>query len=199
DALADSQPFPRSLLLRQLKRPSLAKSILRMIPDRSAANSLRAILANTAAPTMLRAGKKVNVIPGAAEAEVDGRSLPGQSAADLVAEVQAVVGHDIEIRVTRDMPPVETPAPSPMWDAIRDTVAEHHPGALCVPTLVPGFTDAKQWSRLGARCYGFCPVRFPEDGPKFGDLFHGNDERIPVDGLKWGVRVLHDLVVRLAG
>ena len=59
-----------------------------------------------------------------------------------------------------------------------------------------GFTDAKAWSRLGTRCYGFCPVRFPDDGTRFAELFHGNDERIPVDGLKWGVNVLLDFVRR---
>ena len=63
-----------------------------------------------------------------------------------------------------------------------------------MPYLAPGFTDAKSWSRLGTRCYGFMPVRFPDDGAKFADLFHGHDERIPVDGLKWGVRVLYDVV-----
>jgi len=197
DTLASGQPFPKSLILRLLKRPALADRVLRLLPA-SVALPLRAILANTAAPTVLRAGYKVNVIPGEAEAEVDGRSLPGQSTADLVAEVQAVVGREIEVLVARELPPVETPAPSPLWDAIVQTLGEHHPGALVVPTLVPGFTDAKHWSRLGARCYGFFPVRFPEDGPRFTDLFHGHDERIPVDGLKWGVRVLHDFVVRFA-
>jgi acetylornithine deacetylase/succinyl-diaminopimelate desuccinylase-like protein len=199
DVLAASQPFPRSLLLGRLKSPSLSGFVLKMIPDRGAARAIAAALSNTAVPTVLRAGSKTNVIPGEAEAEVDGRSLPGQSAADLVAEVRAVIGEDIEVKVIRDMPPIETAAPSPLYDAIVATLAEAHPGATAVPMLMPGFTDAKHWSRLGARCYGFCPVRFPADGPKFGDLFHGNDERIPVDGLRWGVNVLHDLLVRFAG
>ena len=199
DALAATQPFPRSLILKQLKNPRLARRVLRLLPDKSAARAIAAVLSNTASPTILRAGNKVNVIPGHAEAEVDGRSLPGQSAADLVAEVQAIVGHDIEVQVQREMPATETPAPSPLWEAIRQTMEVHHPGAICIPTIVPGFTDASQWSRLGTRCYGFCPVQFPEDGPRFGDLFHGHDERIPVAGLRWGVQVLYDLVVRFAG
>ena len=199
DAIAAAAPMPQSLLLRQLKNPLFAGRILKLIPDKSVANALAAVLANTASPTILRAGSKTNVIPGEAEAEVDGRSLPGQSTEDFVREIRHVVGEDIEIRVDRAMPPIETPAASPLWDAIVATIAEHHPGSTCVPTLMPGFTDAKQWSRLGARCYGFCPVRFPEGGPRFGDLFHGHDERIPVEGLKWGVKVLYDLVVRFAG
>jgi acetylornithine deacetylase/succinyl-diaminopimelate desuccinylase-like protein len=199
DALADTQPFPRSLLIRQLLNPKLAKGILRLLPDRSQAALLGAAISNTATPTMLRAGYKTNVIPAEAEAEVDGRSLPGQTAADLVAEVQTIVGRHIEVLVTRDLPPVETKAPSPLFDAITSTMATHHPGASVVPTLITGFTDAKHWSRLGARCYGFCPVRFPEDGPRFTDLFHGHDERIPVEGLRWGIHVLYDFIRRFAG
>ncbi len=199
DALAATQPFPRSLLLQQLKRPSLSGFVLKLIPDAGVRNALAAVLSNTAVPTVLRAGAKTNVIPGEATCEVDGRSLPGQRAEDVVAEVRAIVGADIEIQVLRDLPPVATPAPSPLWDAITATLAEHHPEALAVPGMMPGFSDAKWWSRLGARCYGFCPVRFPADGPRFADLFHGNDERIPVDGLRWGVNLLYDLVVRFAG
>src|SRR5204863_4552920 len=130
DALAATQPFPRSLVLRQLKNPLLTHGVRRLIPDKSAARALGAVLSNTAAPTVLRAGGKTNVIPGEAEAEVDGRTVPGQTAADLVREIQAIVGHDIEVRVDREMPPVETPAPSPLFDAIVAVLAAHHPGAI---------------------------------------------------------------------
>ena len=199
DALAETQQFPSSLLIRQLKSPALSRRIQKLLPDKNTARALAAVLENTATPTVLRAGGKINVIPGEAEAEVDGRTLPGQGADDLVREIRAVVGKEIEVRVDRKMPAVETPVASPLFDAIVAVLAEHHPGAVALPSMAPGFTDAKSWSSLGARCYGFCPVRFPEDGPRFGDLFHGQDERIPVDGLKWGVRVLYDLVVRFAG
>jgi hypothetical protein len=63
-----------------------------------------------------------------------------------------------------------------------------------MPYLAPGFTDAKNWSRLGTRCYGFMPLQFPDDGVKFADLFHGHDERIPVEGFKWGVHLLYEVV-----
>ena len=73
-----------------------------------------------------------------------------------------------------------------MWDAIVATLKKHDPEGVPVPYLAPGFTDAKSWSRLGTRCYGFMPLRFPDDGVKFADLFHGHDERIPVEGLTLG-------------
>jgi acetylornithine deacetylase/succinyl-diaminopimelate desuccinylase-like protein len=199
DQLAAAQPFPRSVVVRLLKSPSLAWRVLSTIPDPIVRASTAAMLANTANPTMLQAGYKVNVVPGEACAHVDGRSLPGQSTEDLVREVQAIVGNDIEVMVTRALPPVETPAPSPLFDAIVATIGEQHPGALVVPWLAPGFTDAKNWSRLGARCYGFFPFQFPKDGPRFGELFHGHDERIPVDGLKWGMKTLWDFILRFAG
>ena len=198
DALAATQQFPKNLVLQQLKRPALARRILKMLPDPGAARALAAVLSNTAVPTVLRAGSKTNVIPAVAEAEVDGRSLPGQTAADLVAEVRRVVGEGIEVEVVRESTPYSTEAASPLWDAIVATVAAHHPGAVCIPYIIPGFTDAKQWARLGARCYGFAPARFPDDGTKFADLFHGKDERIPTEGLRWGAKVLYDLVVRFA-
>lgn len=203
DALARTQSIPRALLLRQLRRPRLAPTILGMLAkaDAGAARALRAVLANTATPTVLRAGGKTNVIPATAEAKLDGRSLPGQTAEDLVAEVERVVGKGVEVRVDKALPPYETTPDSPLYHAIVDTIARHHPEATCVPYLMPGFTDAKHWSRLGARCYGFVPVRFPDGGPraaKFPDLFHGKDERIPVEGLRWGATVLLDLVRRFA-
>jgi len=192
--IARTQPFPSSALLPRMHNRAVANFLLRRVPDKGVAAALAAALSNTAVPTMLRAGNKVNVIPGEAEAYVDGRSLPGQTAADLVREIKDVIGHDIAIDVERDMPPVEIDPQSPLWDTIVATLKKHDPEGVPVPYLAPGFTDAKSWSRLGTRCYGFTPLRFPDDGVKFADLFHGHDERIPVEGLKWGTRVLYDIV-----
>jgi acetylornithine deacetylase/succinyl-diaminopimelate desuccinylase-like protein len=193
-AVATTQPLIARLLLPRLHSPTVAKFLLGKLPDRGVAAALSAVLSNTAVPTVLRAGSKVNVVPGFAEALVDGRSLPGQTAQDLVREIKAVIGHDIDIDVERDMPPVEIEPQSPLWDLMVATLKKHDPEAVPVPYLMPGFTDAKSWSRLGTRCYGFMPVRFPDDGTRFADLFHGHDERIPVDGLKWGCDVLYDVV-----
>jgi acetylornithine deacetylase/succinyl-diaminopimelate desuccinylase-like protein len=193
-AVAATQPFIARLLLPRLYSPAVAKFLLGKLPDRGVAAALSAVLSNTAVPTVLRAGGKVNVVPGFAEALVDGRSLPGQTAQDLVREIKEVIGHDIDINVERDMPPVEIEPQSPLWDLMVATLKKHDPEAVPVPYLMPGFTDAKSWSRLGTRCYGFMPVRFPDDGTRFADLFHGHDERIPVEGLKWGCDVLYDVV-----
>jgi len=186
-------------LLARVFSPRLAPHVLRLLPDKSIARALAAMLANTASPTVLRAGSKTNVIPGIAECVIDGRVLPGQTTADLLRELGDVLGPDVELEVIREAPPLVTePVASPLFDAIAAVVAERHPGATAVPFLTPGFTDGKAFSRLGTRWYGFAPVKLPK-GLRFGDLYHGNDERIPVDGLRWGAAALADIVLRFAG
>ena len=198
-ALADTQRFPLSLLLRQLRIPAIARYVLRRLPDRGMAGALAAALSNTAVPTMLRAGESVNVIPGAAEVHLDGRILPQQTVEDLVAEIRAVVGEGVDIEVLSNVPPSESAIDTPLWDALVRTLMRHEPTARAVPSLAPGMTDAKNWSRLGTQCYGFMPTRFPNDGVTFAELFHGHNERIPVEGLRWGVNVLYDAVREFAG
>jgi acetylornithine deacetylase/succinyl-diaminopimelate desuccinylase-like protein len=174
--------------------------LLRRFGKRSpVGRAVAAMLANTATPTCLRAGGATNVIPGEAVAEVDGRTLPGQTTGDLLREVRAVIGDDIEIEVLQEAPPVSAPLDHPFVALTRRVLREHDPEGRLVPTLTPGFTDAKAWSRLGIACYGFTPVQVPKGFPSFSSLIHGVDERIPVDGFRWGVEVLADLVERWAG
>lgn len=198
-ALANGQPAPLRPLIRNLLSPRLAPQILKRLPNQSIARPLLAMLGNTASPTVLRAGSKTNVIPGLAEAEIDGRILPGQTEADFLRELQAALGDDVTLEVMWSLPPVVTePRESPFLDAIHAVMAEREPGVPVIPYLLPGFTDAKAFTRLGARWYGFAPVKLPPE-MRFADMFHGHDERIPVDGLRWGTEVLHDLVTRFVG
>ena len=145
----------------------------------------------------MRAGNKTNVIPGLAEFEIDGRTLPGQTDADFLRELGAVLGPDVELEIIKSAPPVVTePVASPVYEIIKREVEAREPGATVVPYLIPGFTDAKYFTRMGARWYGFSPVKIEKSsGIRFADMFHGNDERVPVAGLAWGVEVL-DAVVR---
>jgi acetylornithine deacetylase/succinyl-diaminopimelate desuccinylase-like protein len=170
-----------------------------MLPGSSFARGMGAMLANTASPTILRAGSKVNVIPGVAEAEIDGRLLPGQTRESFLAELRAVLGDDVELEVLHYLPPVVTePRESELYDAIVGVMRTHAPESPVVPYLLPGFTDAKAFTSIGAKWYGFAPVKMPRS-VRFADLFHGNDERIPVEGLEWGTMVLADLVDSFLG
>jgi acetylornithine deacetylase/succinyl-diaminopimelate desuccinylase-like protein len=167
------------------------------MPNAGLARGFSALLANTASATIVRAGNKINVIPGVAEFEIDGRTLPGQTEHDLLRELRAVLGDGVELEILDAAPPVVTePVESPVYDAIVHAVAVHQPEAVVVPYLLPGFTDAKFFTQTGARWYGFSPVKLERGtGLKFADMFHGRDERIPIAGLAWGTDVL-DAVVR---
>ncbi|MEZ4264937.1 MAG: M20/M25/M40 family metallo-hydrolase [Myxococcota bacterium] len=198
DAIAKEQPALARPIIKRLLSPTLASVVLNRLPDRSVARGLAAMLGNTASPTVLRAGDKTNVIPGVAEVQIDGRTLPGQTTEDFLAELRAVLGPEVELEVMRELPPVVTePRESGLWDTIHEVLREREPGAAIVPYLLPGFTDAKAFTQLGARWYGFAPVKMPQ-GMRFADLFHGHDERIPVDGLRWGTEVLAEVVTRFA-
>jgi acetylornithine deacetylase/succinyl-diaminopimelate desuccinylase-like protein len=195
-AMAERKLASLGPLITRILHPAVAPHILRRLPDRGLARSLGALLSNTASPTILRAGSKINVIPGLAEAEIDGRILPGQTDADFLRELSAVLGPDVELEIVKSAPPVVTePAQTPLWDTIQKTLNEHEPEATVVPYLLPGFTDAKYFTKLGMKWYGFSPVKLPQ-GMRFADMFHGNDERIPVEGLGWGTNVLYDVVRR---
>ncbi len=198
-ALAANLPAPLRPLVRLLGSPSVGPVVLNAIPDPSVRRAFRSLLGNTASPTVLRAGNKTNVIPGFAEAEIDGRTLPGQTEADFLRELGDVLGSDIELEVLHALPPVVTkPKESTLYSTIHDVMAERAPGVPVVPFVLQGFTDAKAFTSIGAKWYGFAPVRLPPT-IRFADMFHGHNERIPVDGLAWGTETLLAVVRRCIG
>jgi acetylornithine deacetylase/succinyl-diaminopimelate desuccinylase-like protein len=147
-----------------------------------------ATVRNTAQPTQLEAGGKVNVIPTTASALIDGRFLPGFEA-EFERELDEVLGPDIIREVIHRNAAVETPFEGPIVTAMTDALRTEDPQARLVPYMVSAGTDAKFFSVLGIRCFGFCPLRLPPDFD-FPAMFHGVDERVPLEALKFGVRVL---------
>ncbi|MGB4137191.1 MAG: M20/M25/M40 family metallo-hydrolase [Microbacterium sp.] len=162
----------------------------------AAAGPAQAFLASTfrttANPTALQAGYKHNVIPERAEALVDVRVLPGTED-DVLAELQRIVGDDIEIQtVVRDIG-MENPFAGPLVDAMVAALGGHDPGVPVIPYLLGAGTDNKALAQIGITGYGFAPLRLPAD-LDFTGMFHGVDERVPVDSLVFGQRVLTDLL-----
>jgi len=148
-----------------------------------------ATVRDTANPTMLSAGYKANVIPSTAEAVVDCRVLPGRQAA-FEREVDEVLGPDISREWVTLLPPVETGFDGDLVEAMASALREEDPGARTVPYMLSGGTDAKAFSeKLGMRCFGFAPLRLPPD-LDFAAMFHGVDERVPVESIRFGTRVL---------
>ncbi len=177
--------------------------ILGVDPERTAPDELAfatgtanrfiaASLRTTSNPTRLEAGYKHNVIPGAAQAFVDVRTLPGEE--DLVMErIRELAGPDIDVAVSHGDIGLEVPFEGPLVEAMIAALGAHDPGAPVLPYLLGGGTDNKALSRLGIAGYGFAPLQLPS-GFDFPSLFHGVDERVPLDALVFGRRVLRDLL-----
>ncbi|MFG3121085.1 M20/M25/M40 family metallo-hydrolase [Streptomyces sp. NPDC048208] len=153
-----------------------------------AAKLVEATVRNSANPTMLDAGYKVNVIPGDAHAHIDGRFLPGGEE-EFESTLDRLTGPDVDWEYVHREVALQAPVDAPLFARMRSAVEEFAPGAHVVPYCMSGGTDAKQFSRLGITGYGFAPLRLPE-GLDYQALFHGVDERVPVDALRFGVRVL---------
>ena len=165
--------------------PDLEGTIAKLGPI---AKIVGATLRDTANPTMLRAGYKANVIPATAEAVVDCRVLPGRLAA-FEREVDELIGPDVAREWITDLPSYETSFDGDLLEAMNNAILAADPEARTVPYMLSGGTDAKHFSRLGIRCFGFAPLKLPPD-LDFASLFHGVDERVPVDALKFGTQVL---------
>jgi acetylornithine deacetylase/succinyl-diaminopimelate desuccinylase-like protein len=161
----------------------------------SAARMLGAVIRNTTNPTMLAAGYKVNVIPTEATARIDGRFLPGYEDEfwDTLAEL---AGPDIEVTRETAMPATETAFDGEVVEAMTSAILAEDPDAVVAPYLMSGGTDAKYWTEIGMRSFGFAPLRLPED-LDFTALFHGVDERVPVDSLEFGARVFDQFLGNL--
>jgi acetylornithine deacetylase/succinyl-diaminopimelate desuccinylase-like protein len=152
------------------------------------ARMVGATLRNTANPTMLEAGYKHNVIPQRAVAAVDCRFLPGGEER-FHEELARVVGPDVAIEMVHTDIAYETTFDGDLVDAMKAALLAEDPDGRPVPYCLSGGTDAKHFARLGIRCFGFSPLRLPAD-LDFTGMFHGVDERVPLDGLRFGTRVL---------
>jgi acetylornithine deacetylase/succinyl-diaminopimelate desuccinylase-like protein len=168
-----------------------------LVDDPVLRRSFDAMLRDTMTPTVLRAGKKVNVIGGSGEAEIDVRTLPGTDADALLDEMRAAVGDDATVETVVSLPPIEWPAEAELVQHIVDVLGEADPEASAVPMMITPGTDAKALIALGIPCYGFAPLRL-DAGTPFLSLFHGHDERVPVSALAFGLPVLAEVVERFA-
>ena len=157
-----------------------------------AARMIGATLQNTANPTMLEAGYKANVIPGSASAVIDGRFIPGFED-ELNETITQLVGPHVSVEtIARDIA-LEVPFEGDLVDAMCAAIVKEDIQAIPVPYLMSGGTDNKALAKLGIIGYGFSPLKLPEDFD-FVAMFHGVDERVPVEGLTFGVRVLKDFL-----
>ncbi|MER5518273.1 M20/M25/M40 family metallo-hydrolase [Streptomyces sp. NPDC002763] len=152
------------------------------------AKLIGATLSNTANPTQLNAGYKVNVIPGEATAHVDGRFLPGHED-EFLADLDRILGPHVVREDVHSDKALETSFDGALVEAMQSSLLAEDPTAKAIPYMLSGGTDAKSFDDLGIRGFGFAPLKLPPE-LDFAGMFHGVDERVPVDGLQFGVRVL---------
>lgn len=158
----------------------------------STAAWIGAIVRNTTNPTALEAGYKHNVIPGAATALVDGRFLPGRMD-ELIDTVRGLAGPSVDVDVVEQATSLEVPFSGDLVGAMKNALDAEDPGCAVLPYCLSGGTDNKSFAELGITGYGFAPLRLPAD-LDFAGMFHGVDERVPIDSLRFGVRVLRRLI-----
>ena len=159
----------------------------------TAGGFIRGSLRTTTNPTLLSAGYKHNVIPDSAEALIDIRTFPGEEKA-VLDEIRALIGDDIEIVVTHEDVGLDNPFEGALVEAMVGTLKAHDPEASVLPYLLSGGTDNKALSKLDITGYGFAPLKLPAE-LDFPGMFHGVDERVPLDALVFGRRVLGDLLL----
>lgn len=184
------------LLATRLLGPRM---IRRAIPDPKQRAAIEAVLRNTAMPTRIQGGDSPNMLPTTASVDIDGRLAPGQKAKYLISELHKVLGDPDRERyrfeILRESPAVEFSTDTALYEHIKETMMVRDPEGQVVPSIVPGFTDSRNYAKLGATCYGFYPLQLPPY-LDFASLFHGDNERIPIDGMRWGIGTLSHLLSR---
>jgi acetylornithine deacetylase/succinyl-diaminopimelate desuccinylase-like protein len=204
DLAAAELPDEAAAIVRAMSGddPRRAEAALSVACDPMYARALRALLRDTVSPDVVHAGIKYNVIPGDAVIEVDCRLLPGTTEAAMRAELIDRLGPELaavcEVELIVFGAPVESPATGPLFDLLVATIRDHDPDGIPLPVMAPFATDAKFTSALGVPTYGFSPLRLDPD-ERFLERFHGVDERVSVDALRWGLPVLYDVVRGFCG
>ena len=219
NSMADTLPFPKSTIFRRLLSPSLTDFILTRFLKEDQFNTLAPLMRNTATPTIIGGGDKANQIPSTAWMTINARMLPGCTVDDVIQDIKELIGpaffkptpgpdgKEIPPEITLKVGAQRNAVSEDLTDVvcseamrvIRDTIAKHADGAPIVPTMIPGSTDSYFYAKNPRRrpvCLGFTPLRCPPD-IKFGKIFHGVNERIHVEGFKWGIHVLADVVFQL--
>ena len=195
--LAKMLPFPQSvvlpLALNPLFEPLVAKALTK---QEMIGPLLRASVRNTATPTVLNAGSKTNVIPSVAEAQVDGRLIPGQTPEDLFREIRPYLDKRVEISLILTSEPTESGYQTPFYTILGEVLAEEDAGAVMIPFMITGSTDGRFLAKRGVKVYGFCPMKQDCDQSPL-EMAHGHNERISVANLGFGTRVLYKATLRL--
>ena len=168
-----------------LREPGVARDLLGEFPGHYG------LTRNTCNITRLGASDKINVVPTEAWAELDCRLLPDQNPREFLAELGRILGGDIGVETQMGFTPAVSPSETGLFRLIEDVTRTHFPGATIVPSVIAGFTDSHFLRDLGITAYGYSPFAIPQED-RAG--VHGNDERLSIENVRRGVRVMSDVV-----
>jgi len=192
EGIASELSFPANLILRLLLKPLFTKQVLGILG--AAGTNMEPLLRNTVNPTIVQGGEKINVIPSEIELQLDGRLLPGYQPEDMIAELRAILGDNVEIEV-KTYEPMRAVPDMGWFDTLAEILREADPEGVPIPMILPGVTDARYLSKLGIQTYGFTPMNLPKDFAFF-DVIHGLDERVPVEAVGFGAEAIYQAIRR---
>jgi acetylornithine deacetylase/succinyl-diaminopimelate desuccinylase-like protein len=195
ETMAASLPGLRGAALRQLCRPRLTDPLLKLMGENG--KTIEPLFRNTVNATIVRGGEKINVVPSEIEVDLDGRLLPGFGPEDFMAELRPIIGKHVALSVTQFEPALARPDMR-LFDFLAGVLKQIDPEGVPVPMLMPAFTDARYFARLGIQSYGFTPMKLPREF-NFFETIHGADERIPVAALEFGAQAMREVLRRYAG
>ena len=196
EAMIEEMSMTEAMALRMAMKPNTTGMALGLMGDK-VGRMLEPMFRDTISPTIIAGGVQENAVPSEVQVLLDCRLLPGSSQSDIVRDVLAIVGENAEIKVERyeDGPPTVDMSLMPY---LSNLLEKADPGAKAIPFMVAGGTDAKWFHELGIDTYGFTPMQLPPD-LDFMALFHGPNERIPVDALNFGSALMYEAVVGYRG
>jgi len=187
-SLAKNLGGPSALVIWQLLNPALTDLILKRLGGQ--ADLFTPLLHNTVSPTMLQASDKTNVIPGEVNLGLDGRLVPGAKPEEMIRELHALLGGEVQFEVLKADPGPAAPDLG-LFDTLGDILRTLDPAGIPLPYVLSGVTDARFLSKLGIQTYGFTPLQLP-DGFNFARTIHAADERVPVAALDFGVKAIFE-------
>jgi len=192
ETMAAALSFPQGVVVRQLLNPGLCDRVLKLLGERG--QIFEPLLHNTVNATIVQGGEKVNVIPSEVTVQLDGRLLPGYSPGDMLAELRAVVGPEVELELVQHDPGPPEPDLG-LFDLLAGVLRQADPDGIPIPLMMTGTTDARFLSRLGIQTYGFTPMQLPA-GFDLVRLAHAADERVPVGAVEFGARAIYEALRR---
>jgi acetylornithine deacetylase/succinyl-diaminopimelate desuccinylase-like protein len=192
EAMAAALGGAQGLILKQLTNPTLTDLVLKTLGARG--RTFYPLFRNTVSPTILHGSTKINVIPSEISVELDGRLLPGQTPEDMLRELRAIAGSDVQLDVLQFDPGPADPDMS-LFNTLAGILKEADPEGIPVPLLLSGVTDGRFFSQIGIQTYGYLPMPLPDDF-NFANTIHAADERVPAAAIEFGAQAIYKALSR---